>query len=210
MATTSARVGVIGPTNVARISAATGIPVGVYEETARAAGQLLARLGVTLVIVPDRGVARCALAGYRTANGPRVIGLAPVGGECDPEARLILHAGAAECDEIVSGLTWYEQHARFCQVCDLMVGVGLSCGTLAEIAWTKWVRKPDVLVLRSTISQIPPEILAEARVRLLDGLPELAAELTAWHRQYTPTQTVVPSRNGARLHLGGTSQPRPE
>ena len=192
------QVGVIGPTNVGRIAAASGIPVAVYEEAARAAGALLARLGVTLVIVPDRGVARWALAGYRAAHGPRVLGLAPVGGECDPEARLILHAGATECDEIVSGLTWYEQHARFCQVCDLMVGVGLSCGTLAEIAWTKWVRKPEVLVLRSTISQIPPEIMAEARVRLLDGLPELAAELTAWHRQHAAARPPVPARNGAR------------
>lgn len=196
-ATASARVGVIGPTNVARISAATGIPVQMYEQTARAAGELLARLGVTLVVVPDRGVARHALAGYRAAGGLRVLGLAPVGGECDPEARAILHAGATECDEVVSDLTWYEQHARFCLMCDLMVGVGLSCGTLAEIAWTKWVKKPEVLILRSTISFIPPEIVAEARVRLIAGLPELAAELAVWHSQWAVAETSLLSRNGA-------------
>jgi hypothetical protein len=192
-----ARVGVIGPTNVARISAATGIPEAVYADTARTVGGMLAQLGVTLVVVPDRGVARHALAGYRAAGGQRVLGLAPVGGECDPEARSILQAGATDCDDVVSDLTWYEQHARFCHVCDLMVGVGLSCGTLAEIAWTKWVRKPEALILRSTISLIPPEIMAEARIRLIDGLPELAAELDKWYRHYTLPQVVLSARNGS-------------
>jgi hypothetical protein len=69
-----------------------------------------------------------------------------------------------------------------------MVGVGLSCGTLAEIAWTKWVRKPDVLVLGTTISQIPPEIAAEARVRILGGLLELEEELEQWHAARLLTQ----------------------
>jgi hypothetical protein len=64
-----------------------------------------------------------------------------------------------------------------------MICVGLSCGTLAEIAWTKWVKKPDVWVLAPTISAIPPEIKAETPVRLFAGLPALATELAAWQRR---------------------------
>jgi hypothetical protein len=180
---THIKVGVIGPTNVARVSQASGIHVQVYEHTAWWVGAQLARLGTALVVVPDRGVARHAMTGYRSAGGPWVIGLTPVGGECDPEARSILQSGGAECDEIISDLTWYEQHPRFCQVSDLMICVGLSCGTAAEIAWTKWVKKPEVWVLSHTLSQVPPEMMAETPVRLLPNFPTLVAELAAWHRQ---------------------------
>ena len=180
---THIKVGVIGPTNVARVSQATGIHAQVYEHTAWWVGAQLARLGTALVVVPDRGVARHAMTGYRSAGGPWVIGLTPVGGECDPEARSILRTGGSECDEIISDLTWYEQHPRFCQVSDLMICVGLSCGTAAEIAWTKWVKKPEVWVLSHTLSQVPPEMLAETPVRLLPNFPTLVAELAAWYRQ---------------------------
>jgi hypothetical protein len=175
------KVGVIGPTNVQRVAQASGIHAQVYEHTAWWVGNQLGRLGTALVVVPDRGVARHAMTGYRSAGGPWVIGLAPVGGECDQEARSILHSGATACDEVISDLTWYEQHPRFCQVSDLMICVGLSCGTLAEIAWTKWVKKPEVWVLSHTLSLVPPEIMAETPVRLLPNFQTLAAELAAWH-----------------------------
>jgi hypothetical protein len=178
---THLKVGVIGPTNVAWVSHASGIHAQVYEHTAWWVGNQLARLGSALVVVPDRGVARHAMTGYRAAGGPWIIGLVPAGGECDPEARSMLHSGGTECDEIISDLTWYEQHPRFCQVSDLMICVGLSCGTLAEIAWTKWVKKPEVWVLSHTLSQVPPEIMAETPARLLPSFQALAAELTTWH-----------------------------
>src|SRR5215471_3447008 len=91
------KVGVIGPTNVERVSQASGTHAQVYEHTAWWVGNQLGRLGTALVVVPDRGIARHAMTGYRSAGGPWVIGLAPVGGECDPEARSILHSGATAC-----------------------------------------------------------------------------------------------------------------
>jgi hypothetical protein len=42
-----------------------------------------------------------------------------------------------------------------------MVCVGLSCGTLAELAWTKWTPGPPVALVRGTMSGVPPEMLAE-------------------------------------------------
>ena len=63
---THIKVGVIGPTNVARVSQATGIHAQVYEHTAWWVGAQLARLGTALVVVPDRGVARHAMTGYRS------------------------------------------------------------------------------------------------------------------------------------------------
>ena len=101
----------------------------------------------------------------------------PAGGPSDSEATPNCLANAAACDEIVEGITWHHQHAALCELADLMVCIGLSCGTLAEIAWTKWVRGPRVLALRQTFTAIPTEILAETDILLIDGIDELNAAL---------------------------------
>ena len=80
--------------------------------------------------------------------------------------------------------------------CDLMICVGLSCGTITEIAWTKWVRKPRVLALRETFSAIPVEILAETDVILIERIEDLDAavgrelELAAKGRSASKSETV--------------------
>jgi hypothetical protein len=56
-----------------------------------------------------------------------------------------------------------------------MVCVGLSCGTLAELAWTKWTPGPPVALVRGTMSRVPPEMLAEIPATVLD-----LAELPGW------------------------------
>ena len=52
---------------------------------------------------------------------------------------------------------------------------GLSCGTLAELAWTKWTPGPPVALVRGTMSGVPPEMLAEIPATVLD-----LAELADW------------------------------
>jgi len=104
-------------------------------------------------------------------------GLIPAGGPSDAVATRNCVENAAACNEIIDGFTWHHQHAALCELCDLIVCIGLSCGTLAEIAWTKWVRGPRVLALRATMTAIPIEILAETDVVLIDGLDELDAAI---------------------------------
>lgn len=194
------RVGVIGPTNLPRIAGASGIPVARYRRCAQAVGRLLARWDLELVVVPDRGVAVLALEAYRAAGGRKVIGLVASGGDSESGATENCLARAHLCDQVVSGLTWHEQHAAICRVSDLMVGVGLSYGTLAEIAWTKWVHGPQVLLLRSTVTGLPAEILAEARVRLVDDLKELRDALAA-------ALPAGPDRRPALLPAGRVAAP---
>lgn len=172
-------VAVIGPTNLPRIAAATGIPQDRYVAYAGHVGELLAAIGSTLVVVPDRGVAMAALTAYRERGGPWVVGIAPTGGECDPEAQAVGERALRLCDEVLGSVTWYEQHAAICRVSDLMIGIGLSCGTMVEMAWTKWIKKPEVLVLAPTVSVIPPEILAESAVRLVPDLAQLTRAVGA-------------------------------
>lgn len=172
-------VGLIGPTNLKRISEASGIPEDVYRDLGCRVGAAIARCGAIFAIVPDRGIAVTGLRGYGEENGVWTIGLVPNGGPSDTVATSNCMENAAVCDEIIDGFTWHHQHAALCELSDLMVCVGLSCGTIAEIAWTKWVRGPRVLVMRETVTSILVEILAETDVVFIESIAHLEAEMAA-------------------------------
>lgn len=173
-------VGLIGPTNLQRISQASGIPEQRYRDAAYGAGRVIARMGAILTIVPDRGVAVSGLRGYQEAQGTWTVGLVPEGGPSDAVATPNCVENSASCDEVIGGFTWHHQHAFICEFSNLLICIGLSCGTIAEIAWTKWVKGPKVLVMRQTLTAIPKEILAEIDVDFVDTIADLetkAAEI---------------------------------
>lgn len=172
-------VGLIGPTNLKRISEASGIPERVYRDVGFEVGSAIAHCRATLAIVPDRGIAVTGMRGYGEAQGAWTIGLVPKGGPSDTVATANCVENAVVCDEILDGFTWHHQHAAICELSDLLVCVGLSCGTIAEIAWTKWVRGPRVLAMRETISAIPKEILAETDIVFIDSIAQLEIEMAA-------------------------------
>jgi predicted Rossmann-fold nucleotide-binding protein len=171
-------IGLIGPTNLQRISQASGIPESRYRDAAYHAGRAIARTHAMLTIVPDRGVAVSGMRGYREAQGAWTIGLVPAGGPSDSVATQNCLENSAACDEVIDGFTWHHQHAFMCEFSNLLVCVGLSCGTIAEIAWTKWVRGPKILVVRDTLTAIPKEILAETDVDFVDSIEELEAKVS--------------------------------
>lgn len=158
---------VLGPSNLDRVAAAAGLPAAHLAQTAAAVGAMVARAGHILVVVPDRGVAVLAAEAYRAAGGDHVIGIAPSRGECHPDAAASLARNVHLCDEVHDSLSWYEQHHWIGRVSDRMVAVGMSCGTLAELAWTKWTPGPPVAMVAGTSSPVPPELLAEADVEVL-------------------------------------------
>lgn len=168
-------IGVLGPTNVDAVAAAADLPVDVYVDTARAVGRLLARRGMSIAIVPDRGVALHATEAYRAAHGPRTIGLLPHSGVCAEGAAEAVRSNAALCDEVRGDFSWFEQHHAIGELSDVLVAIGLSCGTLAEIAWTKWGGRTPVAVLEGTTSGVPPEIVAETDTTIVE-----LAELGTW------------------------------
>jgi hypothetical protein len=164
------RVAIIGPTDVPKVALAAGLEAAAYRRCVIEAATELARRGHELVVVPDRGIALWAAEVYRQVGGPRVIGLIPSGGtgvqeevsECQKHRHL--------CDVVIEDLTWAEQFPRICQLAEVMLCIGLSCGTMGEIVWTKWVGGPPVVVIEPLISGIPPEIKAETDIRLVADL----------------------------------------
>jgi hypothetical protein len=164
------KVAIIGPTDVLKVASAVGLEAAAYQRCVTEAATELAQRGHELVVVPDRGIGLWAAEVYRQAEGPRVIGLIPSGGtgvqeeisECQKHRHL--------CDVVIEDLTWPEQFPRICQLAEIMLCIGLSCGTMGEIVWTKWVGGPPVVVIEPLISGIPPEIKAETDIRLVADL----------------------------------------
>ncbi|MCX6340736.1 MAG: hypothetical protein NTX71_12620 [Candidatus Aureabacteria bacterium] len=167
------KVAVIGPSNIERVAGAAGVSAALIREKAAEAGRLLAAAGLELVVVPDQGVPVIAAEAYRAAHGRRLLGLIPTSGSSAKGATSRVQRNSRLCDETHTDLTWLEQHARIAELADAMICVGVSCGTICEIAWTKWMKKIPVFVLRGLNSGIPPEIEAETDVRYVKNLDEV-------------------------------------
>lgn len=158
-------VAVLGPSNIARVAAAAGIAPARLIDAAEQVGDMIARRGWAMIVVPDRGVAVSAMDGYLAAGGTRLIGLTPVSGISEPAAMPSIELQRVRCHELRDELTWYEQHHQIGEMSDAMVTIGLSCGTIAELAWTKWnPSPPPVSYVEGTASGLPPEIAAELQV----------------------------------------------
>ncbi len=164
------RVAVIGPTDIDVTSRAAGLDPGICAQVTTAAGESLAAHGYTVVLVPDRGVALLAAEAYHRAGGPHLVGILPRGGTSAQQATSCCEQHRDLCDEWVEDLTWTGQHERICQLADVLLCIGMSCGTMAEVAWTKWVGGRPVIAIRPLMSGIAPEILAETDVRWVDDL----------------------------------------
>lgn len=162
-------VAVLGPSNIERTARAAGIDPALVAAAAVTAGEVIARRGWGMIVVPDRGVAVSAMDGYLAAGGGRLIGLCPVSGVCEPAATSSIRIQRDRCHEIEADLTWYEQHHRIGVRSHAMITVGLSCGTIAELAWTKWnPAPPPVSLIAGTASALPAELASELSVDLVD------------------------------------------
>jgi hypothetical protein len=164
------KVAIIGPTDVWKVASKAGLEAEAYRRCVAEAAAGLAQRGHELVVVPDRGIGLWAAEAYRQAGGPKVIGLIPGGGTGIQEETSACQKHRHLCDVVIDDLTWPEQFPCICQLAEIMLCIGLSCGTMGEIVWTKWVGGPPVVVIEPLISGIPPEIMAETDIRLVADL----------------------------------------
>jgi len=171
------KVAIIGPSDIDRVSRAAGVSADRIRKAAAETGRLLARGGHELVVCPDRGVPVIAAEAYRAAGGRKIRGLIPASGDSASGSLSRVRKNSRLCDETEDGLTWYEQHSRLVRAADAVVCLGLSCGTICEVAWTKWTKRIPVCVLRGLGSAVPPEIEAETDLRYFDSLEEIMAAL---------------------------------
>lgn len=170
-------VGIVGPTNIALIEEKAGLSTGVLEKAAREIGTFLAEQSLGMVCVPVKGVPLWVLESYKQAGGEHSLALWPGRGDQLEEETTTSPGRPDLADCRRDDLTWAEEPFELAKICDIIIAIGLSCGTMVEIIATKWMKRRPVLVLRPLMTGIPDEISAELNIRHSDSVASLKQDL---------------------------------
>jgi hypothetical protein len=169
--------GIVGPTNTVLIEETVGLPAGMLESVAREVGAFLAEQSLGMVCVPVKGVPLWALETYKQAGGKNSLALWPGLGNQFENGTQTTPGKPELADRMRDDLTWAEEPFELAKACDYMIAIGLSCGTMAEMIATKWMKRRPVLTLSPLMTGIPDEIAAELHIRYSDSVAFLKQDL---------------------------------
>lgn len=164
----------IGPTDKTKIFRFGKIDRDSYEGYKEEVGKVLASNLSTIYLIPDEGIPLDFAKSYKKFGGKEVVGAIPKGG-CD-----ILEKYFQFCDktEKVDG-GWSVLNTCLSLKTGLMIGFGLSPGTLVEIAYTKYHKEylgrniPILLDERTISGRLNPEVEDEVDLRYFSSAGEL-------------------------------------
>lgn len=168
----------IGPTDKTKIFRFGKIDRESYEQYKEEVGKVLAENLSTVYLIPDGGVPLDFAKSYKQFGGREVVGALPRGG-CD-----ILKKYFQFCDrtEEVDG-GWSVLNTCLSLRAGLMIGFGLSPGTLVEIAYSKYHKKylgrdiPVLLDKRTISGRLNPELEEDLNLTYFDSQDKLNALL---------------------------------
>ena len=164
----------IGPTDKTKIFRFGKIDAGSYKQYKEEIGKVLAANISTIYLIPDEGVPLDISKAYKKFGGGEVVGALPREG-CE-----VLENYFQFCDrtEEVDG-GWGVLNTCLSLRTGLMIGFGLSPGTLVEIAYTKYHKKylgrniPVLLDERTISRRLNPEVEDEVDLRYFVSAREL-------------------------------------
>jgi len=175
-------IAVIGPTRPFRSANALGIKQDLFINAAIEVGTFIAKSGRRLVCIPDLGVGKLVFDTY-SANSPILPALI-LKPNYDERFTAIRDSAwekkITSPVEILQGFSWTEQAIILAQHSDAFLVVGLSCGALMELLWTRWLKKPVYMSLDIS-SSLPPEV--RSRLSIFE-LPTISNMLQAFKTRH--------------------------
>lgn len=167
------KVGIIGPTNMKKLSLLTKKSEEFFLKRAEIVGTILASHGCELWVNSDGGMVSSVAKAYKKAGGKNLVMLYPQKGEPWPNKHAkpyIEHA-----DKLRRQPNWFWANYQVVSAPDVCICVGLSAGTLSELAYIKWNiqfnrgKLKKLIVLQELVRgrRIPPEIEVEVKDILL-------------------------------------------
>lgn len=184
------KVGIIGPTNMKKLSKLTGKSKDFLLSKAEAIGKILAAHGCEVWVNSDGGMVSGVARAYKKAGGRELVMLYPKKGEPWPNKHAKPHIQHA--DKVSAQPNWFWANYQVVTAPDVCLCVGLSAGTLSELAYMKWNRQfhrgrlQHLIVLEELVrgKKIPPEIEVEVKDMLLycKGVDQLAPLLSKLKR----------------------------
>lgn len=130
------KVGIIGPTNIPKLSRLTGKPKEFFLKKARLIGKILTETNCELWINSDKGMLVAIGRAYKKFGGKKLVVLYPNKGEPWPKQHAKPYVKYA--DELRKEPNWFWSNYNVTALPDLCICVGLGAGVLSELAYIKW------------------------------------------------------------------------
>lgn len=130
------KVGIIGPTNMGKLVHLTRKSLGFFLGRAEVIGRAIAQAGCELWVNSDGGMIHYIARAYHRHGGKRLVMLYPKKGEPWPNAHTKIRLKQA--DILSPQKNWFWANYAVVTVPDICICVGLSAGTLSELAYMKW------------------------------------------------------------------------
>jgi hypothetical protein len=130
------KIGIIGPTNIQKLSRLTKKPKDFFFQKAKKIGKLLAKVGCELWINSDKGMAINIAKSYKKNGGKKLVILYPGASEPWPKKHASPYKKYA--DVLRKEPNWFWTNYNVVALPDLCICVGSSAGTLSELAYIKW------------------------------------------------------------------------
>lgn len=163
-------VSVIGPTNIGKLSAILQRSREDLLREGAEVGAAIAASGSRLLVNSDGGMLEAVARSYKEKGGASLVILAPGRPHPWPLDHTLSYRDIG--DEVRTEDSWFDTNYRVVTDPDVCVCVGLSAGTLSELAYIKWNRQfrmlgnlKKLVVVQSLVrgGNVPPEILEDIR-----------------------------------------------
>jgi len=167
------RIGIIGPTNIKKISKLTKKSAGFFMKKAEEIGKVLAEFNCEVWANGDKGMVSTVALAYKKKGGRKLIILYPHQPSPWPNKHVRLYKKYA--DKLKKEKNWFWANYNVVSQPDLCICVGLSSGTLSELAYIKWNHQLKRGKLKRLIAikellrerKLPPEIEVDIRKILI-------------------------------------------
>jgi len=167
------KIGLIGPTNIKKLSKLTKKPAGFYIKKAEEIGELLAKFNCEVWANGDKGMVSTAALAYKKNRGRKLIILYPH--QPSPWPNKHVMASKKYADKLKKESSWFWANYNVVTQPDLCICIGLSSGTLSELAYVKWNHQLKRGKLKNLIAvkellrdrKLPPEIEVDIRKILI-------------------------------------------
>lgn len=173
------RISILGAGDITKIHRFSGISEKELKKLIQELGELLAKRGDELIIVPARGIPYEVAKIYKENGGKQVIGVIP---KDDKEYGIMhikdyLHIS----DKDVNIGDWYDLNGRIASLGDYAICIGMSGGAMCDVCMLKYHykyknNKTKLIIFENTLSvKLPKEIEEDLKGNLIyiDSIDEL-------------------------------------
>ncbi len=153
----------IGPTNPKFSATSLKIEKSFFYDSAQKLGHFISNNNCEFIGIPDKGLVKAAFDAYleEDSSKPATI-IVPKWDDVLSKRNTSWHE-KIQTDypnsnmNFIKDITWAEQVVLISKLADILVVLGHSCGSIIEIGWTKWTKKP-IFASRDLTSQLPNEL----------------------------------------------------